>query len=100
MKVSQLNPKAREAFGKSLIDIGVGVFKGIMLLITIAPMTFLLKGGLDGADTAASFSELWRFMRSPMYFAFLALLAFAFFIGDWFRREGLRYIHETESTRD
>ncbi len=99
MKVAQLSPKAREAFGKSLIDVGVGIFKGIMLLFTVAPMTFLLKGGLDGANTAASFSELWKLMRSPMYFAFLALLVLAFFIGDLFRREGLRHIHEAETTK-
>lgn len=50
MKPNEYNPKAREAFGKSLIDIGVAIFKGIMLLFTLAPLSFLLKGALDGSD--------------------------------------------------
>ena len=97
MKVSQLNPKAREAFGKSLVDVGVGIFKGIMLLFTVAPMTFLLKSGLEGANAVEALAKFWGFMRSPMYFAFLGFLLAAFFVGEKFRREGLRHIHEATS---
>jgi hypothetical protein len=33
MNPNNYNPKAREAFAKSLIDIGVAIFKGIVLLL-------------------------------------------------------------------
>jgi len=97
MKPEEYNPKAREAFGKSLIDVGVGIFKGIMLLFTIAPMTFLLKGAFDGTGKNASFADIWNFMRSPSYFVFLVLLVVAFVFGHYFRKEGLRHIHEIEN---
>jgi hypothetical protein len=99
LKPEKYNPKAREAFGKSLIDIGVGIFKGIMLLFTVAPMTFLLKGALDGTSNGALLSALWKFLTSPMYFVFIAILAAAFAIGHYFRQEGLRHIHEIENKR-
>jgi hypothetical protein len=97
MKPEQYNPKAREAFGKSLIDIGVGIFKGIMLLFTVAPMTFLLKSAMDGTSKSVSMYELFAFMSSDSYIAFLALLAVAFFVGHYFRKEGLRHINEIEN---
>lgn len=97
MKPNEYNPKAREAFGKSLIDIGVGISKGIMILFTIAPLTFLLKGALDGTSKNISLMEILDFLGSPIYFVFLVFLAGAFIIGHYFRKEGLRHIHEIEN---
>lgn len=97
MKPEQYNPKAREAFGKSLIDVGVGIFKGIMLLFTVAPMAFLLKGGVDGTNKNISIPELFAFMGSPSYLGFLGFLVLAFVVGHYFRKEGLRHIHEIEN---
>lgn len=97
MKPEHYNPKAREAFGKSLIDIGVGIYKGIMLLVTLVPMTFVLNCGLQGIDALESFRKLFLFMGTPAYFIFLGLLPIAFYFGEKFRREGLRHIHEIES---
>ena len=98
MKPEEYNPKAREAFGKSLIDIGVGIFKGIMLLFTIAPLTFMLKGAADGSSKGISLVDLFSFMSTPTYLAFLSVLAGAFVLGHYFRKEGLRHIHEIENS--
>ncbi|MCL2831520.1 MAG: hypothetical protein FWD77_12420 [Betaproteobacteria bacterium] len=99
MKPHEYNPKAREAFGKSLIDIGVGIYKGIMILFTVAPLTFLLKGALDGTNKNIYMTELVKFIVSPMYFVFLVFLVGAFLLGHYFRKEGLRHIHEIENSR-
>ena len=98
LKPEEYNPKAREAFGKSLIDIGVGIFKGIMLLFTVAPLTFMLKEAADRSSNGISLFDLFSFMSTPAYLVFLVLLAGAFFLGDYFRREGLRHIHEIENS--
>lgn len=98
MKPEKYNPKAREAFGKSLIDIGVGIFKGIMLLFTVAPLTFMLKGAVDGSSKGISLVDLFAFMSTPTYLVFLTVLAGAFLLGHYFRMEGLRHIHEIENS--
>lgn len=97
MKPENYNPKAREAFGKSLIDIGVGIFKGIMLLFTVAPLTFMLKGAVDGTNKSISLMDLFAFMSTSAYSAFLVVLAAAFLLGHYLRKEGLRHIHEIEN---
>jgi len=96
LKPEEYSPKAREAFGKSLIDIGVGIFKGIMLLFTVAPLTFMLRGAVDGSTQGISLASLFAFMSTPTYLVFLAVLAGAFVLGLYFRKEGLRHIHEIE----
>jgi hypothetical protein len=97
LKPEEYNPKAREAFGKSLIDIGVSIFKGIMLLFTIVPLTFMLKVAVDGSSKSISFIDLFSFMSTSTYLIFLAVLFCAFFLGYYFRKEGLRHIHEIEN---
>lgn len=99
MKPNEYNPKAREAFGKSLIDIGVAIFKGIMLLFTVVPLSFLLKGALEGSDPQEPMSSLLHFMGSAAYFFFLGVLVLAFLLGYYFRKEGLRHLHEAENPR-
>lgn len=96
MKPEQYNPKAREAFARSEIDVGVGLFKGIFLLFTVAPMTYLLKGAVDGTYKAISLGELLSFIGSPAYFLFLAWLALAYYLAHWCRKDGLRRLHEME----
>ncbi len=98
MKPEELNPKAREAFGKSLIDIGVGIFKGNIFLFTAAPMTYLLKGMVDGALKNPSWSDFSVFIMSPGYAIFLLLWVFSVLLGESFRKEGLRHIHEIENS--
>jgi hypothetical protein len=97
MKPEEYNPKAREAFGKSLIDVGVGIIKGTVLLFTVAPLAITMKGAMDGTNKNISWLELFGSMNSLTYFLFLGLLAAALLLGHYFRKEGLRHIHEIEN---
>lgn len=94
----QLKPKAREAFGNSLIDIGIGLYKGCILLIISAVLTFGLKVTLD--EKSFSKSDLEAFLLSPSYFIvlfFFLLIALTLVGGVIFQRLGLHHIHESEN---
>jgi len=93
MKPEDYNPKAREAFAKSLIDVGVGIFKSIMVLIVIAPITFIFKAALEGKSDLPIFNGI----SDPLFNIFIVLLIIGFALGYYFRREGLRHLHELES---
>ena len=93
MRLEQYSPKAREAFGKSMLDIGDSILKGIILLFTLAPLTFLAQAAGEG-KAGASMKELLAFMSTGGYFAFLGLLMVSFLVGYVFRIQGLRHIHE------
>jgi len=96
MKPEQYSPRAREAFGRSLIDIGVSIFKAIMLLITAVPLAaiaksvFLPNGQVSVWESLNSVSPSTKAM-------ILLLLMVSFLVGHYFRREGLRHIHESEA---
>jgi len=96
MDPNKYNPKAREAFGRSLIDVGVGIFKAIMLFFTTAPLGILLTQAMDGKTV--SLGQLWAFIMSPAYWLFLVILAFSWVIAHYLRKEGLRHLHELEQT--
>lgn len=100
MKPEQLNPKAREAFGKSLIDIGVSVFKGIIALITIIPITTILKGALESNVTNVSLFGVFQTMTNATYIGLILFIFLAAYIGHAFRKEGLRHIHEIENKKE
>lgn len=97
MKPEKLNPKAREAFAKTLIDVGVSVFKGIILLLTVIPIAAIFKSAFDGVSIEVSLIKIIGSMTISTYITLLALLITAFFIGHLFRKEGLRHLHEIEN---
>lgn len=97
MKPEKLNPKAREAFAKTLIDVGVSVFKGIILLLTVIPIAAIFKSAFDGVSIEISLIKIIGSMTISTYITLLALLIIAFFIGHLFRKEGLRHLHEIEN---
>ncbi len=99
MKISEYNPKAREAFGKSLVDIGVAIFKSLIVLFTVAPITVLLKAGLENGENQISIISLFTRMSDATYLTLIGFIAFSFFAGHFFRKEGLRHIHEAEQSR-
>ncbi len=96
MKAENLNPKAREAFAKTLIDVGVSVFKGIILLLTVIPIAAIFKSAFDGVSIEVSLIKIVGSMTVATYITLLTLLIIAFFIGHLFRKEGLRHLHEIE----
>jgi len=94
MKPEDYNPKAREAFAKSLIDVGVGIFKSIMALIVIAPITFIFRATLEGKNDLPTFNGI---SPDPLFNIFIVLVIIGFALGYYFRREGLRHLHELEN---
>lgn len=97
MRPEDLNPKAREAFAKTLIEVGVSIFKGIILLFTVVPVTAILKSAFDGVAVDVSLLKMIGSMSVGMYVILLSFLIAAFLVGHLFRREGLRHLHEIDS---
>lgn len=96
MKSENLNPRAREAFARTLIDVGVSVFKGMILLLTVIPIAAIFKSAFDGVSVEVSLIKIIGTMTIGTYVVFMALLVTAFFVGHLFRKEGLRHLHELE----
>ncbi|WP_155826457.1 hypothetical protein [Vreelandella zhanjiangensis] len=96
MKIEEYNSKAREAFGKTLVELGVAVFKGIILLITIIPLGFIAKTIAEENENPISFIEFISSMSNETYLTFIILLSISFILGHALRKEGLRHIHESE----
>ena len=97
VKPDNYNPKAREAFGRSLIELGVSVFKAVILLVTALPLTLIVKGIFDGGLQQVSIFDLIDSLSTATKLSILALLMASFFLGHAFRKEGLRHLHELEN---
>jgi len=92
-----MNPKAREAFGKTLIDIGVAIYKSIMLLVLIFPITLILKSSLEEQGSTISFFEIINSFSTGTQLSLLILIAIAIIAAELARTEGLRHLHEVEN---
>ena len=98
MKLEEYNPKAREAFAKSLIDIGVAIFKSIMLLVTVVPASVVVKAILDGKKLNVSLLSISQALSSGTVLVFSSFALVGILVGYYFRKEGLRHLHELENT--
>jgi uncharacterized Tic20 family protein len=98
MKISEYNQKAREAFGKSLVDIGVAIYKGLIILFTVIPITVILKASVESETQNVSIFTPFERMSSATYLTLIAFLITAFVAGYLFRSEGLKHIHESEQS--
>ncbi|MEJ2612166.1 MAG: hypothetical protein P8179_19370 [Candidatus Thiodiazotropha sp.] len=96
MKISEYNPKAREAFGKILVDIGVAIYKGLIVLFTVVPVTVILKYSLESETQNVSIFTPFERLTSATYFTLIVFLITAFVAGHLFRNEGLKHMHEFE----
>ncbi len=96
MKPENLNPKAREAFAKSLIDTGVAMFKALMLLITVVPIAALFKAASTSLGKSVSFIEILAPLSGVTGFLIMLFMVLSFGFGGWLRQEGIRHIHEIE----
>jgi hypothetical protein len=96
MIVNELNPKAREAFGKSLIDSGLAIFKGLMLLLTVVPLLALLKSVFSTPTSTISLSSFVVSLSWPAGALVLIFFAASFLFAAWLQQEGLRHIHVSE----
>lgn len=97
MKPEEYNPKAREAFGQLLIDIGVSIFKAIMLFMTVVPLAALAKGVFLPHEQNVSVWEALVSISPGTQALIFALLIGSFWLGYYFWKEGLRHIHELEN---
>jgi hypothetical protein len=96
MKISEYNPKAREAFGKSLVDVGVAIYKGLIVLFTVVPITVILKASLESETNNVSIFTPFERVSSAAYLTLIVFLIAEFVAGHLFRSEGLKHIHESE----
>lgn len=92
LKPEQYNRLARETFAKSLIDLGGSIAKGIAFTFLVLPLTFIIKGTLEGG-TNIEFNNLITGL--PNSFVFILGLAVAFSL--FARQTGLRHLHELEN---
>lgn len=101
MKVSEYNPTARAAFGQSLVDIGVSVFRAIVMLLSVAPLTLALTWIFQHPGEDIGIVESWVSVSGEVYCVVLVFLFASFLIGHCFRAWGLEHIHKASeaSTR-
>lgn len=97
MKIEEYGPKAREAFGKTLIDISLSIYKGVILLFTVLPLASIAKSVfVDGDVQGISIVELINSLAVSTKVSVFLLVSVAFVVAHYFRKEGLRHIHESE----
>lgn len=99
MEPEQYNPKAREAFGRSLIEIGVAISKGLILLFTVVPMAAIIKSIFDGSKSI-SLVSVTSSLSVDTQAVILFFIIVSFIAGHFFRKEGLRHLHELEQNED
>ncbi len=93
MKVSELNPTARAAFGQSLVDIGVSVLRAIVMLITVAPLTLAFAWIFQHPGENIGIVEAWFSVSGEVSLSVLACLTLSFAAGLSLRDQGLKHIH-------
>ena len=98
MKLKDMNSKAREAFAKSQIDIGVAIFKSIMLLVTTVPIALFIQGGFaseKSTDPISVVKVIQSFSTESQILIGL-LFCFALFAGHNLRSTGIKILNEIE----
>lgn len=95
IKPEDLNPKAKEAFAKSLIDNGVAIFKAILLTILILPITLIIKTETS-QSSSISVIEVLGSMSSATFILLLSLISVGFVSATYLRSAGVKLLHEME----
>jgi len=94
MKVKGYNPKTKEAYGKTFVDIGVSILKSTFLIVIVGPMTLFLKSLLDEKKS------LWELLSTVAtadnFWIWAVLCAFSLGTGTWLRNRGLQIMNEVE----
>lgn len=98
MKYHQCNKKAKEAWGKCLVDLSLHIARGIISLMVFGPIAYLYKNGTDGVSGSQSISMHHRIMEDAIIgFSIISLIAVAVILAIYFQRTGIRYIHESDA---
>ncbi len=98
MKTHEYNPKAREAFGKSLIDVSTAIFKAMILLFTVVPLAFVVKNIIENNEKQFSIISSLQSLNNDTFIVILVFYVISFFAAHLLRNEGLKQIHESENT--
>lgn len=94
MKLSELNPKAKEAFGKSLIDVSTAIFKSMILLFTVVPLIFIVQNVIENKESQISIAEAFQKMSDSTFWLIIVFYTISFFAAYFLKNEGLKQIHE------
>lgn len=67
------------------------------MLLTVIPLTYIVKTTIDKSEETMSFLQFMGAMTRGTYYTLLFFLIGSFLIAHYFRKEGLRHIHESET---
>jgi ABC-type long-subunit fatty acid transport system fused permease/ATPase subunit len=98
VKFEDMNNLAKEAFAKSQIDIGVGIFKAIMLLVLVFPITLIIKEGVDGKTSPITPQDVLNSLDPTTYVTLISFLGGALVLAILLRNSGLKYLNKIEQT--
>ncbi len=91
-KIENYNPKAKQAFGQSLVDIGNTIYKNLITIILISPIMWILDTTFNNSQISLNNINT---NSNIMYIAsFLYIVAI--FTAEIFRNKGLYYINQAE----
>jgi len=97
MKIKELNNLAKEAFARSLIDVGVAIFKSLIITLMVLPATLIVKATIENNSSKISIIDIFQSMSGLTYTLFLALLFIAFTAGYYLRKEGIMLLNTIEN---
>jgi hypothetical protein len=92
----ELNPIAREAFARSGIDVGVAIFKSILLIILVLPISLIAKIVFEGGKVQWSIEAIFSSISPSGWLLFSALILVGLITATYFRDTGVKILHEME----
>lgn len=101
MKADKYNPKATEAYAKSLIDFGMAILKGVYLVILVLPISGIFNIFLkpQNSNERVSIIDSLDFISTQDYWVLLVILSLAIIVGLNSRRNGIRLLHKLENLK-
>ena len=93
----ELNPKAREAFAKSSIDVGVAIFKSVLLVVFILPITLIVKAVFDSGGEKVSILDIVTSIDVFTWFFLGLFILVGMLVGYFYRDGGVKILDEMEN---
>lgn len=103
MKLSELNSKGKEAFGKSLIDVSTAIFKSMILLFTVVPLVFIVQSVIENKEGQLSIYQALQNVSDGTFWLIIIFYSISFVVAHILRKRGLIHIHdaaELEQSKD
>lgn len=96
MKPEHLNPKALEAQGKSLMDLGTSTLNKVVALVLFVPATIVWKSVFEPTQSVSLLENFLRFLKSDAYFIVMGAISVAIIVGVTALMRGLKFVHNSE----